>query len=273
MAILEEILSFENIKQIIYFFQSLSIPEHYYLENWITYYIVLKTLLAAAIILYGSSILLKLSIAFDDLRPFALEASSFFTQCFTYFLIFGLLLFILGLPVPSQDEVTYLILICSALVVVLAIVMDTAKWYSGLVGIVGIFFVICLWLGGCFLALDVAYVTGSNDINGHIYTYMDSDYRDGDPISIKIGGPDTGLSVFLLHDDPEGLKQISSLYLYSNNSSTQFNNTLVGYSQGPGDYKISLNNTTSLPSGHYRLIFENPKYKWINTSNHFSLQN
>lgn len=60
---------------------------------------------------------------------------------------------------------------------------------------------ICLWLSGCFLALGVAYTAGSNDINGHIFAYMDSDYKNGDPISVKVGGPDTGLSVFLLRDD------------------------------------------------------------------------
>lgn len=300
MAILEDISSFENIKQIIYFFQSFSIPEHYYLENWIVYYTALKILLTAAIISYGSFILLKSfifksimglddSLDSDDLQTFTFEASRFFARYFIYFLIFGLIFFILGIPIPSKHDVKYLIFtggISFVFVVVLTSFCfviwngdsrDGDSWdgdsWDGDSLLLPIFFVIFVWLGGCFLTLDVAYVISSNDINGHIYTYMDSDYRDGDPISVKIGGPDTGLSVFLLHDDPEGLKQISSLYLYSNNSSTQFNNTLIGYSQGPGDYKISLNNTTSLPSGHYRLIFENPKYNWINTSNHFSLQN
>ncbi|WP_011307262.1 hypothetical protein [Methanosarcina barkeri] len=130
---------------------------------------------------------------------------------------------------------------------------------------------ICLWLFGCFFALEIAYFEGSNEINGHIFANMDSDCKNGDPIPVKVGGPDTGLSVFLLRDDPDGLKQISSLHLYSNNSSTQFNNTLLGYSQALGDYQISLNNTTSLPPGHYRLMFENPKYRWINLSKPFKL--
>ena len=288
MAILEDISSFENIKQIIYFFQSFSIPEHYYLKNWIVYYTALKILLAAAIIPYGGFILLNSFIFkhttdwddsqdLDDLRTFTFEVSRFFAHYSIVFLIFGLIFFKLGLPIPSKHEVSYLLFtggISAVFVVVLACLCCLCFMEGNRDSqLLSIFCFIFLCLGGCFLALDVAYVIGSNDINGHIYTYMDSDYRDGNPISVKIGGPDTGLSVFLLRDDPEGLKQISSLYLYSNNSSTQFNNTLVGYSQGPGDYKISLNNTTSLPSGHYRLIFENPKYKWINTSNHFSLQN
>ena len=98
-------------------------------------------------------------------------------------------------------------------------------------------------------------------------------YKIGGPSTIhaKIGGPDTGLFVSLLHDDPDSLKPVSSLYLYSNNSNTQFNNTLSGYSLGAGNYYISLNNTTSLPPGSYRLMFESPKYKWINSSKSFFL--
>lgn len=268
MAILEELFSFENFKQIISLFQSFSIPEHYYLENWIVYYTALKILLAVAIILYGSFILLnsfifKYTMMLDGLRTFTFHISRFFTHFSIVFLIFGLILLILGLHIPSENEIGYLVPACLILGAVFAFLNSR---YSQLLAIICFIF---LWLGGCFLALDVAYSVGSNDINGQIFAYMNSEYKNGDPISVKVGGPDTGLSVFLLRDDPDGLKQISSLHLYSNNSSTQFNDTLLGYSQAPGDYQISLNNTTSLPSGHYRLMFENPKYRWINLSKPF----
>ncbi|WP_158024150.1 hypothetical protein [Methanosarcina horonobensis] len=91
---------------------------------------------------------------------------------------------------------------------------------------------------------------------------------EGVPISVKIGGPNIGLSVTLFRDDLDGLKDISSIVLYPNNSSTQLNNSLIGNSIGSGKYLVFLN-TTSLPTGHYKLVFENPKYEWINSSSPF----
>ncbi|MDW5550878.1 hypothetical protein [Methanosarcina sp.] len=268
MAFLEEIFSFENFKQIISLFQSISIPEHYYLENWIVYYTALKILLSAAIILYGSFILLKsfifrYTMMLDGLRVFTFQASRFFAHFSIVFLIFGAILLILGLPVPDEHELSYLV---PAFLILGTVFSFSNSRDSQFLGVICF---ICLWLCACFFALTLVYTECSNEINGHIFAYMDSDYKNGDPISVKVGGPDTGLSVFLSRDEPGGLKQISSLHLYSNNSSTQFNDTLLGYSQAPGDYQISLNNTTSLPSGHYRLMFENPKYKWINLSKPF----
>ncbi len=136
--------------------------------------------------------------------------------------------------------------------------------------------IICLCFTLSFMALLDAYSIVPSDTNvtyGHISANVKSEYIVGDmnSIPVKIGGPDTGLSVTLLSDDLNGLKEISSVILYSNNTSTQFNGTLIGNALETGDYLISLNNTTSLPIGHYRLIFENPKYNSINLSRPFNL--
>lgn len=269
MSVLE-IPNFENLNQFIIFFQSLSVPEYYYLENWTVYYTSLKIILALAIILNGSFFLLKsfifkYTMMLDGLRSFTFHAGYLFARFFIVFLIFGAILFKLGLPVPDKNELFYLMIGCIILSGLFAFLTSSDRKFLDTLSF------ICLWICACFFALDVAYLVGSDEINGHIFADMSSDYKNGDPISIKVGGPDTGLSIFLLRDDPSGLKQISSLHLYSNNSSTQFNDTLIGYSQAPGDYQIFLNNTTSLPSAHYRLVFENPKYKWINSSSPFFL--
>lgn len=117
MALLEEILSFENFKQIISLFQSFSLPERYYLENWIVYYTALKILLAATIILYGSFILLKsfifkYAMMLDGLRAFTFHASRFFAHFSIIFLIFGSILLTLGIYIPGKHEIDYLVPAC-----------------------------------------------------------------------------------------------------------------------------------------------------------------
>lgn len=269
MSVLE-IPDFENLNQFIILFQSLSVPEHYYLENWTAYYTSLKILLALAIIVNGSFFLLKsfifkYTMMLDGLRSFTFHAGHFFAHFLIVFLIFGVLFLISGLPIPDEHEISYLLPAFFILGAIIGLLNSRENHFQYTLSFT------CLWICACFMLLSFAYSIGSDEINGHIFADMSSDYKNGDPISVKVGGPDTGLSVFLLRDDPSGLKHISSLNLYSNNSSTQFNDTLIGYSQAPGDYQIFLNNTTSLPSAHYRLVFENPKYKWINSSSPFFL--
>jgi len=87
-----------------------------HLENWIVYYTALKILLAATIILYGSFILLKsfifkYTMMLDGLRAFTFHASRFFAHFTIVFLIFGGILLILGLPVPDEHELSYLVLV------------------------------------------------------------------------------------------------------------------------------------------------------------------
>lgn len=211
------------------------------------------------------SFIFKYTMMLDGLRSFTFHAGHLFAHFLIVFFIFGAILFILGLPVPDENELDYLMIGCLILGILFAFLTSPDREFLGALSF------ICLWIFACLMLLSFAYIIGSDEINGHIFADMSSDYKNGDPISVKVGGPDTGLSVFLLRDDPSGLKHISSLHLYSNNSSTQFNDTLIGYSQAPGDYQIFLNNTTSLPSAHYRLVFENPKYKWISSSSPFFL--
>ncbi|MHC1754332.1 MAG: hypothetical protein AB9861_02685 [Methanosarcina sp.] len=265
---------FENLRQIITYFQYISIPEHFYLERWPIYFTALKEISAVAFIMYGiffvlKSFIFKYTYGLNGLRRFTWEVSRFLFHYLIIFLIFGALLLVLGLSVPDKNMVSSFWSVFGLLGCVFGL-LSLSRDYNRFLGILCI---ICFSICGSFYALSSAYSSDSNVFYGHISADMDSEYKIDYPasISVKIGGPDSGLSVFLLHDDPDGLKPISSLCLYSNNSSTQFNDTLIGYSQGPGNYIISLNNTTSLPSGHYRLVFENPKYKWINLSSPFFL--
>jgi hypothetical protein len=105
-------------------------------------------------------------------------------------------------------------------------------------------------------------------IFGDVYnTNPDLDYAKYQtiiPIDIKMSGPDTGLHVIMLSDNMESSKEISSLLLCPNNTSKQLNNSLVGYSKGFGCYHIDFNRT-SLPTGNYKLKYENAKYKSVNS--------
>jgi hypothetical protein len=71
-------------------------------------------LLTATIILYGTFILLKsfifkYTMMLDGLRVFTFHVSRFFAHFSIFFLIFGTILLILGLPVPDEHELSYLV--------------------------------------------------------------------------------------------------------------------------------------------------------------------
>lgn len=275
-----DISDIETIIQWIKFSTTVSIPEslYIYLDRWYPYHLIF---LLIAILFYFTRSSIR---RYIDSGYFPLTVPIIFLAWaeITVFSIFDFY-FSSHYPLPTETTVINAAIILLLLAIILFLVSlrnngcinlsDEIEDVSHIIRIVSKVFL--LFGSFCFILFLILYAT-SYDENlkiGGISVDIDSKYKIGNPatIYVKIGGPDTGLSVSLLNDDPDGLKQVSSLCLYSNNSSTQFNNTLIGYSQGAGDYIISLNNTNSLSSGHYRLMFENPKYKWINSSRSFFL--
>lgn len=282
---------FENVRHIVTYFQTISLPESYYLhlEEWHVYLVALFGIVALGILFYVAHVLLKLFFFryvfhSHDASWAALQLSYLFFVYAIVFIVFGVVWGFFGLSFPDKFGSAKLMGAFGVLTIVFGLIrlfkgIDYDSIYHrgselilkllNVVVIVGVFFTVS------FMALSYAYLvvpSDSNAIYGYVRADINSEYKIGNTASIpvEIGGPDSGLSVFLLLDDPSGLKQISSLCLYSNNSSTQFNGTLVGNTRGAGDYLIFLD-TTSLPSGHYRLMFKNPKYEWINLSSPFFL--
>ncbi len=82
--------------------------------------------------------------------------------------------------------------------------------------------------------------------------------------SIKISGPDTGLSIKLFKEESEHLNPIAIIDnidpQYKNNSIS--NKSLYVYSLGSGKYSVSVN-TTLMPKGYYQLKFDVPNYETI----------
>lgn len=283
---------FENVRQIVTYFQTISLPESCYLclEKWHVYIIALIGIVTLGILFYMVHLLFKLFFfryVFNsqDASLATLHVSYLFFVYAIVFIVFGFVWGFFGLSIPDKFGSMKLMLVFGILTVVLGLIrlfkgMDyDSVFHSGselILKLLNVVVVVGLCFTISFMALCYASLLAPSDssvIYGHVFADVNSEYKIGDTASIpvKIGGPDSGLSVFLLHDELDGLKQISSLCLYSNNSSTQFNDTLIGNTRGTGNYIIFLNNTTSLPSGHYRLMFENPKYEWINLSSPFFL--
>jgi hypothetical protein len=284
---------FMDLRQLFNEFQMFSLPEHWYLnvEKWQVYFFALAGIVAIAFLFNLIRIVLKLHFFryiynLDGLGQFVWLLGNAFSIFAVIFIIFGIIFVILGSSVPDSGAVNIL----SIVFIVLTVVFGLARLFRGdsfnsIYGgeddlfnkVLNGLFVLCLCITYSCLALSVAYTvvpSDSNLIYGHVSADIKSEYNmgDTDSIPVKIGGPDTGLAVTLLSDDSNGLHEISSLILYSNNTSTQFNNTLIGNAMGAGDYLIFLNNTTSLSPGHYRFTFENPKYKQINLSSPFVLK-
>ncbi|MDD1745510.1 MAG: hypothetical protein LUQ20_06875, partial [Candidatus Methanoperedens sp.] len=82
--------------------------------------------------------------------------------------------------------------------------------------------------------------------------------------SIKITGPETGLSIKLFKEESGHLNPIAILDnidpQYKNNSIS--NKSLFVYSLGSGKYSVIIN-TTFMPKGYYQLKFDVPHYETI----------
>jgi|GEM_PF-3697578 hypothetical protein len=270
----------EKIIQWIKFSTTVSIPEnlYIYLDRWYPYHFIF---LSIAILFYRTRFRIRRYID-NDYFPLIPPIIFLVWAGVTVFSIFDFY-FSLQYPLPTEKNAITIAIIFFSLAIILFLISLRNNGYISLSDevedvshIIRFFSKVFLLFGSfCFILFLVLAVT-SYDENlkfGSVSADISYKYKIGGPSTIhaKIGGPDTGLFVSLLHDDPDSLKPVSSLYLYSNNSNTQFNNTLSGYSLGAGNYYISLNNTTSLPPGSYRLMFESPKYKWINSSKSFFL--
>jgi hypothetical protein len=282
---------FEAIKLLVYYLQTISLPESFYLylQEWDVYFVALIIILMIGILFYIAHLLLKLfffKYVFQSLNASwaALQGSYFFFLYAIVLIAFGALFWFIGLPLPDKSKIGYY----SGASLILTLILGIASFlkednqsfsseYKSLTTkILNAIVVIFLCLAVSFTALEYAAFVMPSDLN-MIYGYISHDAEpvyiigETNPISVEIGGPDTGLSVVLYQDNLDGLKEISSLTLYSNNSSTQFNDTLIGNTLDKGNYLIFLNNTTSMSAGHYKLFLENPKYKQINSTIPFSL--
>lgn len=286
------LLDVETFRQLLTYFQKVSLPESYYLylEKWHIYFIALIGIVVLGIIFYLVHLLLKLFFfryvfnSQDMILPILGLSYLFFVYAIV-FVLFGVIWGLLGLSIPDKFGSLKLMGIFAVLTILFGLIRlfkgidyDSVFHFGNelLSKLLNVVVVIGLCFTLSFMALSYAYLivpSGANVIYGHVSADVKSEYivGDMDSIPVKIGGPDTGLAVILLSDDLGGLKEISSVVLYSNNTSTQFNGTLIGNALGAGDYLISLNNTISLPTGHYRFIFENPKYNSINLSRPFNL--
>jgi hypothetical protein len=286
-----ELPNFQNINQIFTFLQTISLPEawYLYLDNWLVYFFALLIIIALGVIFKGISLFLRTNFAWSFYR--STEGQQFFSA-FHYiffvfaiiFVIFGFVLWFLKIPIPTRNESFKIGLIFCILLVACGIasflresrhIVRDFRQKDSIRDLLNKMVVVCLLLDGSFLALSIAssfMPAGGNIIKGHVSADLDMEYIVGTyaPISVLIGGPDCGLSVKLFRDDVSGLNDISSLTLYSNNSSSQFNGTLRGNARGAGDYLIFLN-TTSMSPGYYKFVFENPKYRQINLTSPFSL--
>ena len=282
---------FSSIKLFVAYLQTVSLPESFYLflEIWKVYFVALIAIVALGILFYIAHFLLKLFFFKYVFQSYngswaALQLSYFFFLYAIVLTVFGAFLWLIGASLPENSVLNYLLTAFMILMIVLGLacmLRDDNQGYSSgykspLTKTLNAMLVICMCFSASFIALNTAALVMPSDLN-IVYGYISHDaepvYKIGDtnPISVKIGGPDTGLSVVLFHDDLSGLHEISSLVLFSNNSSTQFNNTLIGNALGTGNYLVFLNNTTSMSAGHYKLVLENPKYKQINSTIPFYL--